>query len=77
MVSLKPPLPPFVNAVRRHAVTTIWEGGQRGSAVSTDTQDRAREGVWAHVVWVLLEEPLFALLGAVKLAGNGGESVDG
>jgi hypothetical protein len=29
-VSLKPPLPPFVNAVRRHAVTTIC-GGQQGS----------------------------------------------
>lgn len=26
-VSLKPPLPPFVNAVRRQAVTTIWNGG--------------------------------------------------
>jgi hypothetical protein len=23
-VSLKPPFPPLVNAVRRHAVTTIW-----------------------------------------------------
>ena len=47
-VSLNPPFPPLVNAVRRHAVTTIWQ--------LSVLFFRRFNGYPTYIVWVLLQK---------------------